>query len=57
VDAIVTATGVVIGNELSYNKITQETCLHTAKVKMAGYKNMYECTGCHKFVPYDPDVV
>lgn len=25
--------------------------MHDAKVKMAGYKNMYECTNCHKFIP------
>jgi hypothetical protein len=29
---------------------SQETCLHDAKVKMAGYKDMYECTQCHKFI-------
>ena len=54
-DAIVIVIGIVIGKELSYNKVTRDTCHHDAKVKMAGYKNMYECTTCHKFIPYDPD--
>lgn len=31
--------------------ITQDTCTHNAKVKMALLKNMYECTNCHKFIP------
>ena len=31
--------------------MTQDTCLHDAKVRMAGHKNMYECTRCHKFIP------
>jgi hypothetical protein len=22
-----------------------------AKVRIAGYKNLYECTNCHKFIP------
>ena len=35
---------------LAYRIFSQETCLHDAKVKMAGYKNMYECTQCHKFI-------
>lgn len=54
---IVTVTGTVTGSILSYSKVTQETCPHNAKVKMAGYKNMYECTRCHKFIPHDSDVV
>ena len=48
--AIVTVIGIVTGKELLYPKVTQNTCIHDAKVKMAGYKNMYECTRCHKFV-------
>ena len=36
---------------LAYRTITQDTCTHDAKVKMAGLKNMYECTNCHKFIP------
>jgi len=35
---------------LTYRKYSQETCLHDAKVKMAGYKDMYECTQYHKFI-------
>ncbi|MDH5463968.1 MAG: hypothetical protein OEY17_08330 [Nitrosopumilus sp.] len=31
--------------------ITQDTCPHNAKVRMAGLKDMYECTNCHKFIP------
>lgn len=31
--------------------VTQETCTHNAKVKMAGFKDMHECTNCHKFIP------
>lgn len=30
--------------------MTQDTCPHDAKVKMAGYAGMYECTRCHKFI-------
>jgi len=30
--------------------VTQDTCSHDAKVKMPGYKDMYECTRCHKFI-------
>jgi len=35
---------------LAYRTITQDTCPHDAKVKMAGYDSMYECTRCHKFI-------
>ena len=42
---------------MGYNGITQETCGHDAKVKMAGFKNRYECTRCHKIIPYEPDKV
>lgn len=30
--------------------IDQSNCLHDAKVKMAGFKDRYECTRCHKFI-------
>lgn len=30
--------------------VTQDTCPHDAKVKMPGYRDMYECTRCHKFI-------
>jgi hypothetical protein len=36
---------------LAYGIVTQDTCHHGAKVKMAGFKNMYECINCHKFIP------
>lgn len=36
---------------LSYRVFSQKTCLHDAKVRMAGYKNLYECIQCHKFIP------
>ncbi|MCV0409869.1 hypothetical protein [Nitrosopumilus sp.] len=38
---------------MTYKTPTQETCFHDAKVKMAGYRNLYECTRCHKFIPID----
>ncbi|MCV0401388.1 MAG: hypothetical protein K5777_05360 [Nitrosopumilus sp.] len=31
--------------------MAQDKCPHNAKVRMAGLKNMYECTRCHKFIP------
>ncbi|MFB5620062.1 MAG: hypothetical protein ACE5RC_02875 [Nitrosopumilus sp.] len=37
-------------NLLSNHLVTQDTCSHNAKVKMSGYKDMYECTRCHKFI-------
>ncbi|MCV0412315.1 hypothetical protein [Nitrosarchaeum sp.] len=49
-------TVIVIGNPrciLTYPIITQDTCPHDAKVKMAGYSGMYECTRCHKFIRDD----
>lgn len=50
----VTAIGIGIGKlVLVYRIITQETCPHDAKVKMAGFKDRYECTRCHKFIFYD----
>lgn len=30
--------------------IDQNNCVHDAKVKMPGFKDMYECTRCHKFI-------
>jgi len=35
---------------LAYKTITQDTCPHDAKVKLAGYSGIYECTRCHKFI-------
>ncbi|EGG42847.1 Hypothetical protein Nlim_0272 [Candidatus Nitrosarchaeum limnium SFB1] len=35
---------------LTYPTMTQDTCPHDAKVKMAGYSELYECTRCHKFI-------
>lgn len=40
---------------LGYRTITQQTCLHDAKLKMAGFKNRYECTRCHKIIPIEPE--
>ena len=36
---------------MTHSLLIQDTCSHDAKVKMAGFKNMYECTRCHKFIP------
>ncbi|BDQ31440.1 hypothetical protein NZNM25_04380 [Nitrosopumilus zosterae] len=36
---------------MTHGIFTQETCTHNAKVRMAGLKDMYECTNCHKFIP------
>ena len=36
---------------MAYRIVTQDACSHDAKVKMAGYKDMYECTRCHRFIP------
>ena len=30
--------------------VTQNTCPHDAKVKMAGYNDRFECTRYHKFI-------
>jgi len=35
---------------ISSKIITQENCLHGSKVKMPGYKNLFECLTCHKFL-------
>lgn len=35
----------------------QTTCIHDAKVKMAGFKDRYECTRCHKFIIYETNKV
>jgi ribosomal protein S27AE len=39
---------------LAYRTVTQDTCPHDAKVKMAGFKDRYECTRCQKIIPYVP---
>ena len=54
-DVIAIVTGTVTGKKLSQRNTTQKTCSHDAKVRMAGYKNMYECTRCHKFIYCDID--
>jgi len=44
---------IVIGSleeQLTSGAVTQKTCSHNAKVRMAGLKDMYECTNCHKFI-------
>ncbi|MDH5431606.1 MAG: hypothetical protein OEW78_06970 [Nitrosopumilus sp.] len=35
---------------MTYKTMGQKTCYHDAKVKMVGYKNLYECIRCHKFL-------
>lgn len=35
---------------MAYAIVTQDNCSHDAKVKMAGYQNLFECTRCHKFI-------
>ena len=45
---------IVIGSpeeQLTSGVVTQKTCSHNAKVRMAGLKDVYECTNCHKFIP------
>lgn len=50
-DVTATAIGIVTGRLiLAYTTVTQDTCPHDAKVKMAGFKDRYECTRCHKFI-------
>jgi len=39
---------------LAYRTVTQDTCPHDAKVKMAGFKDRYECTRCQKIISYVP---
>jgi len=39
---------------LAYRTTDQEHCPHDAKLKMAGFKDRYECTRCQKIIPYDP---
>jgi ribosomal protein S27AE len=51
VDVTVTVIGIGIDELiLEYRKVTQDTCPHDTKVKMAGFKDRYECTRCHKFI-------
>ncbi len=54
-DVTAIVIGIVIGDLImSYKTITQDTCPHDSKVKMPGLKDRYECTRCHKFIPYVP---
>ena len=52
----VTTTAIGIGGKLvlAYRTVTQDTCPHDAKVKMAGFKDRYECTRCQKIISYVP---
>jgi hypothetical protein len=53
-DVTATVIGIIIGELfLAYRTVNQDTCPHDAKVKMAGYKDKYECTSCHKFIVYE----
>ncbi len=47
---IATVIGIVTGKVLTHTTITQDTCIHDAKVRMGGYNDMYECTRYHKFI-------
>lgn len=50
-DVCVIATGVETGRLiLVYRIVTQLTCPHDAKIKMAGYEDRYECTRCQKII-------
>jgi ribosomal protein S27AE len=54
-DVTVTVIGIGIDELiLEYRAVTQDTCPHDAKVKMAGFKDRYECTRCHKIISYVP---
>lgn len=35
---------------MTHGKITQDTCIHDAKVKMGGYDDLHECTRCHRII-------
>lgn len=35
---------------MAYRTVTQDNCPHDAKVKMAGFKDKYECTRCQKIL-------
>ena len=50
-----TAIGMVGKLVLAYRTVTQDTCPHDAKVKMAGFKDRYECTRCQKIIKYVTD--
>ena len=45
----------IVGGKLIlvYRTITQDTCIHDAKVKMPGHSDRYECTRCHKFIVFE----
>jgi hypothetical protein len=49
-DAIVIVTGTGTGSIFGVSLVTQDTCPHDAKVKVAEYDGMYECTRRHKFI-------
>ena len=52
-DATVIVIGIGEDNlVLAYRTVTQDTCPHDAKVRMAGFKDRYECTRCNKIIPY-----
>lgn len=50
-DVTATAMGIVVSKLiLAYRTVTQDTCPHDAKVKMAGFEDRYECTRCQKII-------
>ena len=50
-DVTATAMGIVVSKLiLAYRTVTQDTCPHDAKVKMADFEDRYECTRCQKII-------
>lgn len=39
---------------MAYRTIKQENCKHEAKLKMAGFKDRFECVRCQKIIPLIP---
>ena len=39
-----------MGTMMAYRTVTRDNCPHDAKVKMAGFKDKYECTRCQKIL-------
>ncbi len=39
---------------MAYRTTRQEDCMHETKLKMAGFKDRYECVKCQKIIPLAP---
>lgn len=39
---------------MGYRTTKQEDCTHQVKLKMAGFKDRYECVKCQKIIPLVP---